>query len=374
MLTSEIANNIVQETMTRLDRNINIINTEGYIIASGDPSRVGKMHVAALEAIQSGQTIVITEHNQHLWDGARCGMNMPVSFQNQIVGVIGITGEPEEIAEFAELVRMTTELMLNQAFQIPQQEWRSRTKEVVMEQLIKPMPDLKQIDKQLQLLSMELRPPYYAYVLRMDQTLEYNSMLLQKTEDIFGSHHVLTVLLDAHRACIFVFGLSDQVRSQKIEAWLDLIRRSAVPFHLGCSNGATRREDIATIVEEAEFALRYGDQDQQILLYAGLEPQMIVLQSNPLTSQRYLEQVLAGMSETAVQTLQAFFNCNMNIQDTANALSLHKNTIVYRLKKVKEITGYDPQIFRDALALQTAIWLYTEALLKGENTHDLVAK
>src|SRR5690554_4917559 len=101
MLTSEIATNIVRETMNRLDRNINIVNTEGYIIASGIPSRVGELHVAALEAIRSGQTIVITKNNQQLWDGALCGMNMPVSFQNQIVGAIGLTGEPEEIAEFA---------------------------------------------------------------------------------------------------------------------------------------------------------------------------------------------------------------------------------------------------------------------------------
>ncbi|MEX2415185.1 MAG: sugar diacid recognition domain-containing protein [Paenibacillaceae bacterium] len=364
MLTSEVANNIVQETMNRLDRNINIINTEGYIIASGDPSRVGKLHVAALEAIQSGQTIVINENNQHLWVGALCGINMPVSFQDQIVGAIGITGEPEEISEFAELVRMTTELMLNQSFQIPQQVWRSRTKEVVMEQLIKPTPDLKQIDKQLQLLSMELRPPYYAFVLRTDNILEYNSMLLQRTEDIYGSHHVLIGLLDAYRACIFVFGLSDQVRSQKLETWLDLIRRSGVPFQIGCSNEATKREDIASIIEEAEFALKHGVQGQQMILYAGLESQMIALQSKPLTNQRFLERVLTRMSESAVQTLQAFFDCNMNIQETANALFLHKNTIVYRLKRVKEITGYDPQIFRDALALQIAIWIYTETQLK----------
>src|SRR5690554_2537330 len=138
MLTSEIANNIVQETMNRLDHNINMINTEGYIIASGTPSRVGKLHHAALEAIRSGQTVIITEHNQHLWDGALCGLNIPVSFQDQIVGAIGITGKADEISEFAELVRMTTELMLKQAFQIPQHVWRSRTKEVVMEQLMKP--------------------------------------------------------------------------------------------------------------------------------------------------------------------------------------------------------------------------------------------
>lgn len=368
MLTSEIANNIVQETMNRLDHNINFINTEGYIIASGTPSRVGKLHIAALEAIHSGQTIVVTEQNKHLWDGALCGMNMPVSFQDQIVGAIGITGEPEEISEIAELVRMTTELMLNQAFQIPQQVWRSRTKEVVMEQLIKPTPDLGQIDKQLQLLSMELRPPYYAYILQMHQTLTYNSLLLQKTEDIFGSHHVLIGLLDIHHACILVFGLSEQARLQHLDTWVDHIRRLGISFQIGCSNEAVRQDDIASIIAEAEFALKHAAPDQQMIFYGGLEPEMIVLQSNPLTNQRFLERILTGLSESAVQTLQAFFNCNMNIQATANALSLHKNTVIYRLRRVKELASYDPQIFRDAQALQTAIWIYIENQQTGERS------
>src|SRR5690554_4621555 len=232
MLTSEIANNIVQETMDRLDHNINIINTEGYIIASGTPSRVGKLHIAALEAVRIGQTIHITEQNLHLWDGALCGINMPVSFQDQIVGAIGITGNPEDIAEFAELVRMTTELMINQAFQIPQQVWRSRTKEVVMEQLIKPTPDFWQIDKHVQLLSMGLRPPYYALGLQVYQTLDYNSLILQRTEELFGSNRVLIGLLDVHHACILIFGLNEPVRMQNFDNWLFHIQSLAISFHI----------------------------------------------------------------------------------------------------------------------------------------------
>jgi carbohydrate diacid regulator len=367
MLTSELANSIVQETMNRLNHNINIVNTEGYIIASGSPSRVGKLHLAALEAIRSGQTIIVTEHNQQQWDDARCGMNMPVSFQDQIVGAIGITGEPAQVAEFAQLVRMTTELMINQAFQIPQQVWRNRTKEVVMEQLIKPDPDMRQIEKQLQLLSIELQPPYYAYVLQMDETpLAYNSLLLQKIEDTFGDCHVLIGLLDIHQACLLVFGVTEQARLQCFNAWIQLLQSSKSHFRIGCSNVADRQEDITSIINEAKFAVRHAKADQQVIAYRRLEPEMIVLQSNPITNQRFLERLLADLSESTVQTLQAFFHCNLNIQETAHALSLHKNTVTYRLRRVRELTGYDPQIFQDALALQTVIWIYTEHQQTGE--------
>jgi len=202
----------------------------------------------------------------------------------------------------------------------------------------------------------------------MDQALEFNSMLLQKTEDIFGSHHALVGLLDPHLACIFVFGLPTQLRSQKLETWLDHLRRSGIPFRMGCSNEAIRREDIASIIEEAGFALKHAAPEQQVTLFAGLEPRMMALQSNRLTKQRFLDRILTGMSESAIQTLQAFFDSNLNIQETANALFLHKNTVIYRIRKVKEITGYDPQDFQDALALQTAIWIYTDTEQKGESS------
>lgn len=48
MLTREIAQTIVLETSLRLNRNINIMDEKGIIIASGDPSRIDNIHEGAL--------------------------------------------------------------------------------------------------------------------------------------------------------------------------------------------------------------------------------------------------------------------------------------------------------------------------------------
>src|SRR4051812_44880098 len=112
MLNRDLAGIIVQETMRRLHRNINMMDVEGRIIASGDSKRLGERHEGALEAIRTGKPLIINEGNQVQWKGSQCGINLPILFRNEIVGAIGITGQPEEVAEFGEIVKMTTELML----------------------------------------------------------------------------------------------------------------------------------------------------------------------------------------------------------------------------------------------------------------------
>ncbi|MFJ7509200.1 sugar diacid recognition domain-containing protein [Peribacillus simplex] len=47
---------------------------------------------------------------------------MPINFQNVIIRVIGITGDPTELLEFGELVKMIKVMMLHQAFMAEQLE------------------------------------------------------------------------------------------------------------------------------------------------------------------------------------------------------------------------------------------------------------
>jgi hypothetical protein len=48
-------------------------------------------------------------------------------------------------------------------------------------------------------------------------------------------------------------------------------------------------------------------------------------------------------------TVMHFFEYNLNVTDTANALFVHRNTLLYRLSKIEQLTGYDLRRFEDAL-------------------------
>jgi len=56
-----------------------------------------------------------------------------------------------------------------------------------------------------------------------------------------------------------------------------------------------------------------------------------------------------------LETLQGFFDNNLSITQTAKALFIHRNTLLYRLERVKKITGLDPKKFDDAVQLRIAL-------------------
>ena len=58
-----------------------------------------------------------------------------------------------------------------------------------------------------------------------------------------------------------------------------------------------------------------------------------------------------------LDTLQRYYDNDMNAQKTADDLFLHRNTLNMRLNKIRDLTGYAPQRFRDALVLRMALIL-----------------
>jgi carbohydrate diacid regulator len=357
MLSREIAENIVHETMKRLRQNINIMNTAGEIIASGDPTRIGKKHEGSLEVIRTGKSLIIDTHNQAEWQGSQCGINYPIVFLKQIVGSIGITGKPEDVAEFGELVKMTTELMLNQMELSTRQEWRNRTMETVMEELFKSNNSQSKIDELLQLLQISLIPPFQVWILQTEKSLEHHPLLIRKIEELFGNQHSISAVEHPHRALFIIYGLTEQQAFAKSEQLLKPLWSHDFPFRLGCSSEAKLACEIPSAFREAEFALKLGSKQEIIVSYAGLEPLTMVHTADENVKSRFVERLIPLLSPTALETLKVFFEHDMNIHKAAEELFIHKNTLLYRLRKIKESTGYDPQTFRDAAALQLAVWI-----------------
>jgi carbohydrate diacid regulator len=157
-----------------------------------------------------------------------------------------------------------------------------------------------------------------------------------------------------------LYGLTESKAADKSERIGELLKRAGLPFWMGCSLAVKELSEIPAAFREAEFALRFGDRGGAVISYAGLEPQALVYQSDAGSKRRFADRLLGSLSEQLIETLQVFFDCSLNIQDAAEALYVHRNTMIYRLKRIKELTGYDPQQFKAAAALQMAVWIATE--------------
>jgi carbohydrate diacid regulator len=356
MLTRAIAQTIVKETSLRLNRNINIMDEKGIIIASGDPSRVDDIHEGALEVIKSGKALTISINENGVWRGAQPGINLPIVFQDRILGVIGITGNPEDIKELGGIVKMITELMIKERFIASQLEWKLRTKEMVIEELLKSSPSYDNIKRGLNLIEMELQPPFVTLVIQMTDRTITNQPLTNKIEGIIGEQNCLVGFLNINRLFIAFSGFTQQEANKKLENLYEELKKLNLKFRLSYSTPFHSKSKFSQAYIDCDLALQISDESDDLISFAEVEAKALIYKIDRAWGERFTNRIINPTLSKYADTLEAFFKNNLNIQQTADDLYLHRNTLNYRLQKIQEETGYDPKLFKDALTLQLAIW------------------
>ncbi|MDD3480744.1 MAG: helix-turn-helix domain-containing protein [Patescibacteria group bacterium] len=58
------------------------------------------------------------------------------------------------------------------------------------------------------------------------------------------------------------------------------------------------------------------------------------------------------------RTVSIFLSSNMNLTDAAKKLHVHRNTLIYRLDKIKKEIGLDPRNFSDAVEMKLGLMLF----------------
>lgn len=113
-LDNQIAKKIIKKIMNDTDYkiNINIMNEYGEIIASGDKYRIGKIHSGALEVIEKRKSMHYFDTIDNDTESSKPGINMPIIFNNEVIGVVGVTGNPKKINIIADMVKMLTEIFI----------------------------------------------------------------------------------------------------------------------------------------------------------------------------------------------------------------------------------------------------------------------
>jgi carbohydrate diacid regulator len=129
LILPELAEKIVKEVRKLIGEDIIVVNTEGYIIASTDLGRIGAFHEGALVTAQKKRKLIITEEDQLTLSGVKSGINLPIFFQHDVIGVIGITGEPNKVTPFGEVIRKMTELLISENYYAEQFDWHTRAVE-----------------------------------------------------------------------------------------------------------------------------------------------------------------------------------------------------------------------------------------------------
>lgn len=91
-LNSLIAKQIVDRAKKIIKYSINVMDENGVIIGSSDPSRLHQTHEGALLAIRDNRTLEINDSVASTLSGVKKGINLPIIYDGKVIGVVGVSG------------------------------------------------------------------------------------------------------------------------------------------------------------------------------------------------------------------------------------------------------------------------------------------
>ncbi|MDR3309771.1 MAG: helix-turn-helix domain-containing protein [Oscillospiraceae bacterium] len=134
-------------------------------------------------------------------------------------------------------------------------------------------------------------------------------------------------------------------------------------FVMGIGTPAHSLYELADKYKEALTAIEVGkvfEPDRVLMFYANLGLGRLVYQLPVTMCEMFLREVfqknpIEALDEETLYTINKFFENNLNVSETSRRLFVHRNTLVYRLEKIKKLTGLDLREFEHAIVFKVAL-------------------
>ena len=132
---------------------------------------------------------------------------------------------------------------------------------------------------------------------------------------------------------------------------------------IGIGSPVDNIKDLAKSFKEAQASLEVGkvfDTDKTIVSYSNLGIARLIYQLPTTLCETFLREIfkrgsIQSLDQETLFTIQKFFENNLNVSETSRKLFVHRNTLVYRLEKIKRITGLDLREFDHAIVFKIAL-------------------
>ena len=141
---------------------------------------------------------------------------------------------------------------------------------------------------------------------------------------------------------------------------------------VGIGTLALHLRDLAKSYKEAQIAIEVGkvfDTERYVINYENLGIGRLIYQLPTTLCEMFLNEVfkknpIETLDEDTLETINKFFENNLNVSETSRKLFVHRNTLVYRLEKIKKITGLDLREFDHAIVFKVAMMvkMYLDSL------------
>ena len=350
-----MANSVFQNVILQLKEvpghTFGVMDGDGYVISCTDASIVGERWTDAV-AVVSGATEGLVTYAQKTFRpifGNTAGMEYAVF----------CSGEDEHARTYCTMAYIA----LNDAriFYEEKHDRRTFIKNVIMDNILPG--DIYVRAKELRLSTEARRAVLLVRLLGPGDVTAVDilsAMFPDRQQNFVVSINETDIAVVKHLKSSPKEGELEEIAAQIEET---LRRELFVKCVIGIGTFTENLRDLADSYKEAQTAIDVGkvfDTERSILNYENLGIGRLIYQLPTTLCDIYLTEVfkksaLEALDQETLFTINKFFENNLNVSETSRKLFVHRNTLVYRLEKIKKLTGLDLRQFDHAIVFKVAL-------------------
>ncbi len=384
------ASMIVKEISAVIGERVNMMNQDSIIIAGTDATRIGTFHAASKKLIDEKlDELVIHDINEY--EGSRPGINLPIEFNGEITGVIGVTGSSKEVLKYGQIIKKMTEILIRDHYYHEQKEIDKNIRNRFVEEWI--CGEMKNINPAMvdRGASLGIDITQVRRVMILSPVINESSGNMRDQEDaqriINGTEAMIAGILSEDKNNILFRTTKTFICAVTYTKDKDILHTAArikevfeAQYKANLAVGIDSPTDnylfIHTAYIKAQKALQacMRSKSKDIRLYNTINMEIFSGEIPDLTKLEYIRKIFRGYSEEDIsqwiRILEVFFETEGSISLAAERLYIHKNTLQYKLNKLKEATGYDPRSIRYSSLYYIAVHFYRDIQHKLSTASD----
>lgn len=356
MMDAVLAEKFVKRARNYTPYNINIMNELGIIIASSDSTRVGNFHEVAYTIISTEKDEIEVDSG-YGFPGGHIGINVALFLKREKVGVLGITGEPDKIRDIVPIVKMSLEVMLEYEAQnkkhYQQQNLRTRFIDGLLYQ--------EEADSEGELTAVSEQLGYDPHLLRIPLMISFEKQedayrILEqlRREMMVGQQDIGAATRDNN---LIVFrSVKGQDRDfgehlYELEEYLVRLKEFFERYQVVCRYYVGSFQDkfryYRNSFRHCQWLKRYcrGEKEQEYFFYDYVGEYLRSLVPMNELNRIYASFCMQFDSDTVdsmVELIEVLRKNNYNLNESSKELFIHKNTLIFRYNKIKNMFHVNP--------------------------------
>ncbi len=350
-MTQRMFQALVSQAKAVIDREFGIVDSNGVIIASSNERKVNTFLEEYDEALAARQEIYVLDSSTFINAGNK--------IKPDLLGYIRGTGEQYNMALYTLLVS-AYEL---KNFYDEKFDKTRFLKNVLLNNVLPADMVLRARE-----LGVEINMPRVAFLIRTEREKEIS--IYDVLTHMYPDSAACNVVVIDEGSIALVRNLAPGEDDESIEKMAQVIydticSETMVAPKIGVGNRASSIKELTRSFKQAQEAIVIGkifEEEQDIYLYSNLGIGRLVYQLPITACELFINEIfrtesLDTLDEETMTTILKFFENNLNVSEAARQLYIHRNTLVYRLDKIRRNTGLDLTKFDNSVVFYISILL-----------------